>query len=238
MQTEHAEPVVMQPTLSPAKVEMTQLDDPLVQLPPAVQLRRSRLSSETRLTDLADREVGSELGPQLPPLLAADSPSALAQNTDTEHRASLSITGMPAQTDSQACPVSLDHVNAMCHEGSSPSDMSHGEGEVCVHGTSLEAAPAAALLLRQTASSSPCYALPLPAALCQGIASSPVLQNVDDESSRRRSFSPLQAGPVSILPLVENPETGLPSISCQTLAQLLLGQHSSQLTALKIVDCR
>ena len=235
MQTEHAELGVMQPSLSPDQAEMFQLDDPLVQLPPAVQLRRSRLSSETRLMDLADREVGSELGIQLPPLLAADSPGASAENMFTEQRASLR---MPGQTDSQACVVSLDHVRAMCCEGSSPSDTTCGEGEVCAHGTSLKAAAAAALLLRQTASLSPCYALPLPAALSQGITSSPVLQNGDDESTRRRSFSPLQTGPVSILPLVENPETGLPSISCQTLAQLLSGQHSSQLTTLKIVDCR
>ncbi|KAL0044647.1 hypothetical protein WJX82_004046 [Trebouxia sp. C0006] len=72
-----------------------------------------------------------------------------------------------------------------------------------------------------------------------GIASSPALGYTSSEgSARRKSLSPLDTGPVSILPMVENPETGLPSISCQTLAQLLTGQLSTRLTALKIVDCR
>ncbi|KAA6419664.1 MAG: m-phase inducer phosphatase 2 [Trebouxia sp. A1-2] len=72
-----------------------------------------------------------------------------------------------------------------------------------------------------------------------GIASSPALGATSSAgSARRKSLSPLDTGPVSILPMVENPETGLPSITCQTLAQLLTGQLSTQLTALKIIDCR
>ena len=71
----------------------------------------------------------------------------------------------------------------------------------------------------------------------QGAPASPA--NMDSGgSARRKSFSPLDTGPVSILPMVESPETGLPSISNATLAWLLGDPQHSGVTAVKIVDCR
>lgn len=69
---------------------------------------------------------------------------------------------------------------------------------------------------------------------CGGISQ---VQSVVD-SGRRRSFSPLSRGPESVLPTTENPETGLPSISCSTLAQLLSEQHSYPIGSVQMIDCR
>ena len=82
--------------------------------------------------------------------------------------------------------------------------------------------------------SPPCSIAP-PQVLCQ----SPRLgQEQSAEPDRRRSFSPLSRGPASVLPTAENSETGLPSISCTTLAQLLTGQHSFAVSSLQMIDCR
>ena len=106
--------------------------------------------------------------------------------------------------------------------------------------TAVEAAAAAATLPSLTVTSSPCSTFQLPTALSQGIAESPALSggSSSDPSTRRKSFSPLESGPVSILPMVENPQIGLPSVTCSTLAQLIDRQPGSLFTDLKIVDCR
>ncbi|KAL3158766.1 hypothetical protein ABBQ32_011494 [Trebouxia sp. C0010 RCD-2024] len=91
------------------------------------------------------------------------------------------------------------------------------------------------------AASSPCCPFLLPAALSQGISASPASSGDSsaEGSARRKSFSPLESGPVSILPLVDNALIGLPSVSCSTLAQLLAGQQDSRTSVpVKIVDCR
>lgn len=82
---------------------------------------------------------------------------------------------------------------------------------------------------------SPSCSMAPPQVLCQ----SPRLgQEQSAEPDRRRSFSPLSRGPASVLPTAENSETGLPSISCTTLAQLLTGQHSFAISSLQMIDCR
>lgn len=104
-----------------------------------------------------------------------------------------------------------------------------------------EAAATAANLSGLPAASSPCCPFLLPAALSQGISASPASSGDSsaEGSARRKSFSPLESGPVSILPLVDNALIGLPSVSCSTLAQLLAGQQDSRTSVpVKIVDCR
>lgn len=82
--------------------------------------------------------------------------------------------------------------------------------------------------------SPPCSSTPL-----HSLAQSAELSQMPcSETDRRRSFSPLSSGPASALPTTENSETGLPSISCSTLAQLLTGQHSFAVSSLQMVDCR
>ena len=115
------------------------------------------------------------------------------------------------------------------------------EHMICCSDTSaVEAAAEAAGLSGLTATSSPCCTFQLPTALSQGIAASPAAaeDTGSEGSARRKSFSPLESGPVSILPLVENALIGLPSVSCNTLARLITMQHGSPSTQLKIVDCR
>ena len=106
--------------------------------------------------------------------------------------------------------------------------------------SAVEAAAEAASLSGLTATSSPCCTFQLPTALSQGITSSPAPSgDIGSEgSARRKSFSPLESGPLSILPLVENALIGLPSVSCSTLAQLMVEQHASPSIQVKIVDCR
>ena len=58
------------------------------------------------------------------------------------------------------------------------------------------------------------------------------------EADRRKSFSPLSRGPDSVLPLVLNAETGVPSITCDTLVQLQTGQHMFPITSVCMIDCR
>ena len=82
------------------------------------------------------------------------------------------------------------------------------------------------------ASSPPCSIAPP-----QVLPQSPRLGQ-EQIADRQRSFSPLSRGPVSVLPTTENSETGLPSISCSTLAQLLTGQHSFAIGSLQLIDCR
>ena len=110
----------------------------------------------------------------------------------------------------------------------------------CSSNTSVEAAAEAASFPGLTATSSPCCTFQLPTALSQGIAATPLPSgDIDSEgSARRKSFSPLESGPVSILPLVENALIGLPSVSCSTLTQLIAGHHASPTVQVKIVDCR
>lgn len=110
----------------------------------------------------------------------------------------------------------------------------------CSSNSAVEAASAAASVSGLTASSSPCCTFQLPTALSQGIAASPAPSGdtSSEGSGRRKSFSPLESGPVSILPLVENALIGLPSVSCATLAQLIAGQRDSPSIQVKIVDCR
>ncbi|KAK9814635.1 hypothetical protein WJX72_009085 [[Myrmecia] bisecta] len=56
---------------------------------------------------------------------------------------------------------------------------------------------------------------------------------------RRRSFSPLDVGPASALPMVENAEIGLPSVSAGTVADLLQGGSSQfGMDEYRLVDCR
>ena len=55
---------------------------------------------------------------------------------------------------------------------------------------------------------------------------------------RRRSFSPLSRGPVSILPMADSGESGVPSITFHTLAQLQTGQHMFPVSSVCIIDCR
>lgn len=104
----------------------------------------------------------------------------------------------------------------------------------------VEVAAAAASLSGLPAASSPCCTFLLPTALSQGISASPAPSgdSGSDGSARRKSFSPLESGPVSILPLVENALIGLPSVSCSTLAKLIAGQHDRPSIDVKIVDCR
>lgn len=111
---------------------------------------------------------------------------------------------------------------------------------LCNNKSAVEAAAEAASLSGLTATSSPCCTFQLPTSLSQGIAASPALSGdtCSEGSARRKSFSPLESGPVSILPLVENALIGLPSVSCSTLAQLITGQHGSSSIQVKIVDCR
>lgn len=106
--------------------------------------------------------------------------------------------------------------------------------------SAVEAAAEAASVSGLTATSSPCCTFQLPTALSQGIAASPAPSGdtSSEGSARRKSFSPLESGPVSILPLIENALIGLPSVSCSTLAQLIAGQHASPSIQMAIVDCR
>ena len=106
--------------------------------------------------------------------------------------------------------------------------------------SAVEAAAEAASLSGVTATSSPGCTFQLPTALSQGIAASPAEAGdiASEGSARRKSFSPLESGPVSILPLVENALIGLPSVSCSTLARLITEQHSSPSIQVKIADCR
>ena len=101
------------------------------------------------------------------------------------------------------------------------------------------AAAAAATLPSLRLTSSPCCTFPLPSALSQGIADSPALSAASSSgSSRHKSFSPLESGPVSILPLVDNPQIGLPCVSCATLAELIARQQAGPSINVKIIDCR
>ena len=254
MQTEHVDSASMQTSSPSVEAEAFQLDESWLLMPTTTQARPSRLSSETKLSDLMVENVGSELGFQLPPLLTDMSPSASAQSAGTMQEQSSKTVEMSAQCKRQAHPGSSAHVGpAVCHEQSAHDAMLL-ERQACMSSSGQYIATSAASLSCVTASSSPSCVLPASAALSQGnascpspvsaaltqaIASSPALGYTSSEvSARRKSLSPLDTGPVSILPMVDNPETGLPSITCQTLAQLLTGQLNTQLTALKIVDCR
>ena len=109
-----------------------------------------------------------------------------------------------------------------------------------INTSAVEAAAEAASVSGLTATSSPCCTFQLPTALSQGIAASPAPSGdtSSEGSARRKSFSPLESGPVSILPMIENALIGLPSVSCGTLAQLIAGQHASPSIQVAIVDCR
>lgn len=111
---------------------------------------------------------------------------------------------------------------------------------VCCSSSNASAAATAASLSGLPAASSPCCTFPLPTALSQGMSASPASSGDSsaEGSARRKSFSPLESGPVSILPMVENALIGLPSVSCTTLAQLIAGQQESPSVPMKIVDCR
>ncbi len=242
MQTDHAEAASAQVAgsseSSAMEAEMIQLDDPAFSLQAAVCSKPSRLSSETRLNHMTAGDTESGLGFRshwlLPnPTEAHSEGTSKMQESQSQMTVQLSL-----HRGDREQSVSLAHVASMCTETASPDAMQIEE-QVCISGTAQEAAAAAAGLPCLTATSSPCCTFLLPTALSQGIASSPAPGEISSgDSARRKSFSPLETGPVSILPMVENPETGLPSISCKALAQLLSGQHNSSLTALKIVDCR
>ncbi len=235
MQTEHADSASMQTGSSSVEAEAFQLDESLPLIPTTTLARPSRLSSETKLSDLMVENVGSELGLQLPPLLLDVSPGVSGQSAGTMQEDPLTTVEMSAQCKLQAHSNSSAHVGPMCHEQTAPDAMLL-ERQVCMRSSGLDIATSAASLSCVTASSSPCCIFPVSAALSQGsagspspvsaaltqgIASSPALGDTSSEgSARRKSLSPLDTGPVSILPMVENPETGLPSITCQTLAQL------------------
>lgn len=253
MQTEHADSASMQTGSCCVEAEAFQLDESLPLMPTTSLARPSRLSSETKLSDLMVEDIGSELEFQLPPLLIDESTGASAQNAGTMQEHPSNTVKMSAQCKRQVHSDSSAHVGSVCHEETAPDAMLL-DRQVCMSSSGLGVATSAAFLSCATASSSPCCIFPVSAALPQGdacspspasaalthgIASSPALRDTSSEgSARRKSLSPLDTGPVSILPMVENPETGLPSITCQTVAQLLTGQLSTQLTALKIVDCR
>ncbi len=253
MQTEHADSASMQTGSPSVEAEAFHLDESLPLMPTTSLARPSRLSSEPKLWQLMVENVGSELEFQLPPLLVDMSPGISGQSAGTMQEDPLATVEMSAQYKCQAHSDSSAHVGLMCHDQIAPDAMLL-ERHACMSSSGLDIDTSAASLSCVTASSSPSCVLPLAAALSQGntscpspvsaaltqaIASSPALQCTSSEgSARRKSLSPLDTGPVSILPMVENPETGLPSITCQTLAQLLTGQLRTQLTALKIVDCR
>ena len=234
MQTEHAESAPAQPRSSSAETEMILSDDEAFrEMPGAVHLKPSRLSSETKLNDMVALEGGIE--PQLRlPSPSSDLVENSSQGCGEGHAKSQIGQHLLPHRGSQMSSASL----SMRREVMSP-DMMIIEEEGFVNGTVQEASAAAAALSCLSVSSSPCCTFQLPTALSHGIAESPAPGNIGSESSaRRKSFSPLETGPVSILPMVENPETGLPSISCDTLVQLLTGHHNAQVATVKIVDCR
>lgn len=79
---------------------------------------------------------------------------------------------------------------------------------------------------------------------CSAVAFDPLLlcntaeQMRGSQPERRRSFSPLSRGPANVLPMVDSDETGVPSISCHTLAQLHTGQHMFPISSVCMIDCR
>ena len=260
MQSDHAESARVQARSSANQAEMILLDDQSHAPLGCTQLKPSRLSSETNLNSLIGDEKLPESG-QLSQALLCSCPNrgpsecrtaqTLSQSSMLSYVQSVASKSAARQallqTNSQAISPADDmqsgdtcHVFGMCKQETVPdayAAAATAEQQACCSRTAVEAAATAAGLPCQTASSSPCCTFQLPSALSQGITASPAPQD-SDASARRNSFSPLDTGPVSILPMVENPETGLPSISSTTLGRLLTGQHNSQVTVLKILDCR
>ena len=176
------------------------------------------VSAETALLGPTNLEPQSSLGP------STFGQHGLQQATGMQaHCQRLAEPGLQAVLDSDQGSAGDEHM--VCCSGDASAE---------------KAAASAASLSGPPAASSPCCTFPLPTALSQGISASPASSG--DSSleglARRKSFSPLESGPVSILPLEDNALIGLPSVSCSTLAQLIAGQHDSPSVAVKIVDCR
>ena len=184
-------------------------------------------------------------------------------HSDTQTAASLQLPGMTSLNAQANIHPSTSEEDALQQRASTWSDCQTlaqaGMGEahatdqdilvdqhmMCCSSSNIsavEAAAEAASVSGLTATSSPCCTFQLPTALSQGIAASPApsgdTSSSSEGSARRKSFSPLESGPVSILPLIENALIGLPSVSCSTLAQLIAGQHASPSVQVAIVDCR
>lgn len=179
--------------------------------------------------------------------------------SDNETAVNLQLPGMASSNAQASVHPSTSEEDALQQRASTLSDCqflvqpgmkreAHATNQVEQHmmccsssnDSAVEVTAEAASVSGLTATSSPCCTFQLPTALSQGIAASPAPSGdtSSEGSARRKSFSPLESGPVSILPLIENALIGLPSVSCSTLAQLVAGQHASPSVQVAIVDCR
>lgn len=213
-----------------------------------VSLQPSRLSSETQLPEMAAPHCHALVTTGLGQLTAEPSSLSLAHSMLLQSSSGL---GTACEYGLQRGAGLDTHMASDCQQLEQPACQERlncqdawdiDQEMVCSSSSAraVEAAAAAATLPSLTATSSPCSTFQLPVALSQGIADSPALSgdSSSGDSSRRKSFSPLESGPVSLLPMVENPQIGLPSVSCSTLAHFIDQQPGSSLTDLKIIDCR